>query len=103
MTILTDMPNASITEAPQTCSSPDAPVLLWEWPQTIQSANPSVTVMFKSIQVSIPAFNNGNRAQWLFTNADAYHDVCEGIEQAKRGEVKSIGSFAEFADEEIDD
>ena len=40
---------------------------------------------------------------WLWRNQDAVNSVQRGLIQAKRGETVSLGSFAEFADSEVDD
>jgi hypothetical protein len=37
---------------------------------------------------------------WLFKNKDALQSVRRGIEQAERGELQVLGSFASFADDE---
>jgi hypothetical protein len=39
---------------------------------------------------------------WLYKNKAALDSVLEGIEDAKRGKVKRIGSFAKYADDKID-
>ena len=41
--------------------------------------------------------------QWLWQNPEALRMVSQGIEQAAKGEVHDLGSFAEYADVEIDD
>jgi hypothetical protein len=41
--------------------------------------------------------------QWLWQNPEAIAAVRQGIEQAKAGQVKDLGSFAAYADLEIDD
>lgn len=38
---------------------------------------------------------------WLFNNKEALKSVLTGIEDAKAGKVKSLGSFAEYADEDF--
>lgn len=40
--------------------------------------------------------------KWLFENKIALAKLKEGIEQSASGEVKSKGSFAKFADDEIE-
>lgn len=41
--------------------------------------------------------------QWLWQNPESLGMVLRGIEQAAKGEVHDLGSFAEYADVEIDD
>lgn len=43
------------------------------------------------------------REAWLWENEQALHSVKKGIEEAARGETRSLGSFAGFADIEIGD
>jgi len=40
--------------------------------------------------------------KWLFDNKPALAAVKEGLSQAGKGRVKSRGSFAQFANDEID-
>jgi hypothetical protein len=47
--------------------------------------------------VSIPT-----RELWLFQNHAAFASVARGVQQAVRGQVKSLGSFAKYA-EDCDD
>ncbi len=47
--------------------------------------------------IEIPA-----REKWLFENAGALGAVKAGLEQAAAGETRSLGSFAEYADEDIE-
>lgn len=42
------------------------------------------------------------REKWLFDNQDALHAVRDGLSQAARGRTRSRGSFAKFANENID-
>jgi hypothetical protein len=40
---------------------------------------------------------------WLFQNPQALGAVMRGVQQARSGEISSLGSFAKFAKEPIDD
>jgi hypothetical protein len=42
------------------------------------------------------------REKWLFDNPKALEAVRAGLAQAAAGETGSLGSFAEYADEDID-
>jgi hypothetical protein len=42
------------------------------------------------------------REKWLFENPSALIAVREGLEQSAQGKVRTRGSFAKFANEEID-
>jgi hypothetical protein len=42
------------------------------------------------------------REAWLLENKSALQSLLRGIEQAERGEVYDLGSFADFADDEIE-
>ena len=42
------------------------------------------------------------REKWLFENQSALTAVREGLEQSKLGKVHTRGSFAKFANDEID-
>ena len=43
------------------------------------------------------------RELWLWENKEALAAVKEGLEQSARGETKYIGSFAQYAEDEVDD
>ncbi len=47
--------------------------------------------------VRVPA-----REAWLWRNPEARESVLRGLEQAKRGELKDLGSFAPHAGEDSD-
>ena len=40
--------------------------------------------------------------QWLWRNKEALKAVMRGIRQAEAGQTAYVGSFSEFADDEID-
>lgn len=42
------------------------------------------------------------REKWLFENPTALSAVREGLEQSAQGKVRMRGSFAQFANDEID-
>ena len=42
------------------------------------------------------------REKWLFENKSALTAVREGLEQSTQGKVRTRGSFAQFANDEID-
>ena len=50
-----------------------------------------------SPEVPVPAHE-----AWLVRNPAALAQVAEGLAQSARGEVRDLGSFAEFADVDID-
>lgn len=45
-------------------------------------------------EVTVPAHE-----AWLYKNKEAYQSVMRGIEQAKRGKIRSLGSFAKYVDD----
>jgi hypothetical protein len=44
-----------------------------------------------------------NREQWLWENPEALATVRTGLNQAAQGETKSLGSFAQYANLDIED
>jgi hypothetical protein len=40
---------------------------------------------------------------WLWQNTTALSTVIRGVQQAGRGEIVDLGSFAQYADIEVDD
>ena len=50
-----------------------------------------------------PIENLPEQEQWLWQNPTALASVQRGIEQVRAGEVRSLGSFAQFADSEDED
>lgn len=50
-----------------------------------------------SPEVSVPIYET-----WLLRNPEALAKVKEGLQQAAEGQLESIGSFAKYADDEID-
>jgi len=49
-------------------------------------------------EVTVPAHE-----AWLYKNKEAYQSVMRGIEQAKRGKVRPIGSFAKYVGDDADE
>jgi hypothetical protein len=49
-------------------------------------------------KVEIPA-----REKWLFQNSEALASVRRGLEDAKNGRTRSLGSFAKYLDDEDDE
>jgi hypothetical protein len=43
------------------------------------------------------------REAWLYKNPAAFQSVLRGIAQARAGEVKELGSFAQYANDEDED
>ncbi len=69
---------------------------------------------FKDKQFSVQVLPNGDillspvvvrheREAWLYDNPEAMASVNRGLEQSARGEGRYIGSFAQYADDPIDD
>jgi hypothetical protein len=49
------------------------------------------------LEVSVPAHE-----LWLYRNPEALKIVVRGLKEARGGELKDLGSFAKFADDEIE-
>ena len=49
-----------------------------------------------------PSAETPTKEKWLHENPQALTAVREGLSQSSQGEVKSRGSFARFANEEIE-
>jgi hypothetical protein len=47
-------------------------------------------------------FKSPDRELWLFQNKTALESVSRGLRDARRGELTDRGSFAKYADDEID-
>lgn len=50
-----------------------------------------------------PIENLPEQEQWLWRNLSALNAVHEGIEQARVGQLKDLGSFGTYADLELED
>ncbi|MBH8574785.1 hypothetical protein I8752_17505 [Nostocaceae cyanobacterium CENA369] len=50
-----------------------------------------------------PVVNIPERELWIWQNSQASSSLERGIQQASSGEVHELGSFAQYADLEIDD
>jgi hypothetical protein len=46
---------------------------------------------------------DNEREAWLFYSPDALASVRKGIEQSARGEGTSLGSFAQYLDDDLED
>ena len=53
--------------------------------------------MKKTLVVRIPCVSAPAREAWLYRNMVALGRVRRGLAQSKRGELRSLGSFAKFA------
>src|ERR1700687_668164 len=49
-----------------------------------------------------PALTVPVREMWLYRNPAALKKVRQGLSQAAQGKLRDLGSFAKYADEEID-
>jgi hypothetical protein len=64
---------------------------------------PSAPPLVASVTITSVEFMQPNDHEaWLHENKAAYTAVCEGLAESARGAVKSLGSFAQYADLEID-
>ncbi len=50
-----------------------------------------------------PVVIRHEREAWLYENPEAMASVLRGLEQSGRGEGVDLGSFAQYADDEIED
>ncbi len=46
-----------------------------------------------------PLDNIPDNEKWIYENPEIFEDLKQGMEQSQKGEVKSLGSFAEYLDE----
>jgi hypothetical protein len=44
-----------------------------------------------------------SKKDWLENNDKAYSSVLQGLQQSSSGQTKSLGSFAQYAELDIDD
>ncbi len=51
---------------------------------------------------AVPATSGHEREKWLYNNPEALAAVQEGIRQSAAGETAPFGSFAQYADIDID-
>lgn len=53
--------------------------------------------------ILVPVAVIPKRELWLWKNKDALGAVQDGLAQSARGETKPLGSFAQYANDEVDD
>jgi acyl-CoA hydrolase len=54
-------------------------------------------------QILLDPIDIHEQQQWLWQNPEALAAVQRGIQQAEEGEVHDLGSFAQYADVDIED
>lgn len=51
----------------------------------------------------VPVVVIPKREMWLWQNKEALGAVQEGLAQSARGEIRHLGSFAQYADDQVDE
>jgi hypothetical protein len=62
---------------------------------TVRKQDDGTVLLEPSVTVTVP-----EREAWIFANQEALQSLKRGIQQARDGKTKSLGSFAEHADSE---